>query len=201
MLDGGFVKKKLSQSLNHFPTVADVVGLTASIMTKSDLPTKELFRIYYYDAPPFLGKVTNPLSGAVRDLSLTQQAKENMSLIDSLEMQPDFAVRRGTLLCSGWELGRAALQRLKHTPQGQPHVITERDLVPSIAQKGVDMRIGLDISWIALRHLAGNLVLVTGDSDFVPVVKLARKEGMRVYLEHMGHATTQLLRAHVDRII
>jgi len=63
------------------------------------------------------------------------------------------------------------------------------------------MRIGLDISWIALRRLAGNLVLVTGDSDFVPVVKLARKEGMRVYLEHMGHATTQLLRAHVDRII
>lgn len=63
------------------------------------------------------------------------------------------------------------------------------------------MRIGLDVSWIALRKLAQNVVLVTGDSDFVPVLKLARKEGMRVYLDHMGNPTSQQLRAHADRVI
>jgi uncharacterized LabA/DUF88 family protein len=44
---------------------------------------------------------------------------------------------------------------------------------------GCDMKIGLDIAWIALKKVADILVLVTGDSDFVPVMKFARKEGMR----------------------
>lgn len=198
LLDGGFVKKKLEQSLKRFPLVADIVDLCSLIMTKSDLPTNELFRVYYYDAPPFTGRSRNPISGIEIDFSATQQARNNLSLMDSLEMQPDFAVRRGTLVFSGWKLGFGALKRLR---KPGPHNIAANDLVPNITQKGVDMRIGLDVSWIALRKLAQNVVLVTGDSDFVPVLKLARKEGMRVYLDHMGHSTSQQLRAHADRVV
>lgn len=113
LLDGGFVKKKLEQSLKRFPVVADIVNLCSLIMTKSDLSSKELFRVYYYDAPPFTGRSRNPISGIEIDFSATPQARHNLSLIDSLEMQPDFAVRRGTLMCSGWKLGFGALKRLR----------------------------------------------------------------------------------------
>lgn len=198
LLDGGFVKKKLGLSLGHFPTVQQIVDFSRDLMTKSDLPLKELFRVYWYDAPPFSGKVRNPISGTQIDLATSPQARENQALLDSLEMQEDFAVRRGTLTCSGWKLGVTALKRMKRTHN---YTIGDHDLVPNIQQKGVDMRIGLDISWIALNKIARNLVLVTGDSDFVPVMKFARREGLRVYLAHMGNPTLQILRAHADRLI
>jgi uncharacterized LabA/DUF88 family protein len=67
-----------------------------------------------------------------------------------------------------------------------------------MAQKGVDIRIGLDIAWISLKRVVDILVLVTGDSDFVPVMKFARKEGLKVYLETMGHGVRRELKAHAD---
>ena len=66
----------------------------------------------------------------------------------------------------------------------QPRPPELQDLMPDIRQKGVDMRIGIDITWLALRRLVDvvGVVTVTADSDFVPVFKVARREGMRVYL-------------------
>jgi hypothetical protein len=60
LLDGGFVKKKLRERLGRFPAVADVVALTTIVMTQPRLQGTRLFRVYYYDAPPFEGMATNP---------------------------------------------------------------------------------------------------------------------------------------------
>lgn len=199
LLDGGFVKKKLEETTHHFPGVAEVVALCASIQNKQPLNGKELFRIYYYDAPPFGGNVKHPLTGMNVNYSNTPVANQNKALIDSLELEPDFAVRRGVLKCSGWKLGRTALRRMMRMPA--PHTVTPGDFVPNMQQKGVDMRIGLDIAWIALKRVADILVLVTGDSDFVPVMKFARKEGLRVYLDHLGHPVSRELKAHADRVL
>lgn len=62
------------------------------------------------------------------------------------------------------------------------------------------MRIGIDISWLAMRRLVTTLVVVTGDSDFIPVFKLARREGVRVYLETLGHGVRHELKAHADLV-
>ena len=53
-------------------------------------------------------------------------------------------------------------------------------------QKGVDLRIGLDIATSALRCVVSILVLVSGDSDLVPAMKFARIEGLKVYVEASG---------------
>jgi uncharacterized LabA/DUF88 family protein len=45
-------------------------------------------------------------------------------------------------------------------------------------QKGTDMRIGLDIASVAYKKQVDQIVLVAGDSDFVPAAKLARREGI-----------------------
>jgi uncharacterized LabA/DUF88 family protein len=197
LLDGAFVKKKLEQRLKHFPTVDDVVNFCASVMAKPQLKTSTLFRIYYYDAPPFEGSVKNPIDGSVTDFSKLSGTSRAKALTDTLELRPNFAVRRGMVNDAGWKLGTAALANLAKATRA----ITAADIVPDLRQKGVDMRIGLDIAFISLRKVADVLVLVTGDSDFVPAMKFARREGMRVYLEHMGHGVLRALKAHADLVL
>jgi uncharacterized LabA/DUF88 family protein len=197
LLDGGFVKKKLTESLDRFPDYKDILGLCDSILQKPRLIGKPLFRIYYYDAPPLEGAATNPIDNSTVNFSNSPQAARNRALIDTLELQPDFAVRRGTLIQSGWKLGSSALRNLAQNP----HPLSGRDLVPDIQQKGVDIRIGLDIASIALKKAVQILVLVTGDSDFVPPMKFARTEGLRVYLETLGHGVKRELKAHADYVL
>lgn len=197
LLDGGFVKKKIQGKTKTFPKDSDVIALCNAIMGKPRLQGKELFRVYYYDAPPLDGTAVNPLDGTQVDFSATSQAAQNRALIDSLELQPDFAVRRGSLVQSGWKLGKSALRNLKQSGGA----IGGKDLVPDISQKGVDIKIGLDIASIALKRFADILVLVTGDSDFIPPMKFARKEGMRIYLECLGHPVKRELKAHADFVL
>lgn len=196
-LDGGFIKKKLQKRTGAFPTVQNIVGLCETIMDKPRLLGKELHRVYYYDAPPFEGKAINPLDGTKINFSTTAAAAQNRALIDSLELQPDFAVRRGSLVQTGWKLGKYALLNLKKSGGA----ITGQDLVPDMSQKGVDIRIGLDIASIALKRFADIFVLVTGDSDFVAPMKFARKEGIRIYLECLGHGVRRELKAHADFVL
>jgi len=80
-----------------------------------------------------------------------------------------------------------------------PRLIQAEDLVPAIEQKGVDLRIGLDIARLALTSSVQALVLVTGDSALVPAFKFARREGLRVFLCHMGHRIKRELLIHADR--
>lgn len=196
-LDGGFVKKKLQTHLKTFPTPQDVIDLCNRIMGKPRLHGLELLRVYYYDAPPLDGLATNPLDGSTVNFSSTPQAAKNRALIDSLELEPDFAVRRGMLAQNGWKLGKMALKNLK----ANGGAVASKDLVPDISQKGVDIKIGLDVASIALKRFADIFVLVTGDSDFVPPMKFARKEGVRVYLECLGHPVKRELKAHADLVL
>ena len=62
------------------------------------------------------------------------------------------------------------------------------------------MRLGLDVAAMAFKRQVKQIVLVAADSDFVPAVKLARREGIDVILDPMGgHAAKDLI-AHVDGV-
>ena len=41
----------------------------------------------------------------------------------------------------------------------------------------------------------------TGDSDFIAAMKLARKEGLRIYLETMNHPVYVELKVHADVLL
>ncbi|WP_420987217.1 NYN domain-containing protein, partial [Campylobacter coli] len=69
---------------------------------------------------------------------------------------------------------------------------TSEDFVLDIKQKGVDMKIGLDIATLANKHHAEKIILITADSDFIPAVKHARKEGIIVQLDPMRIPETQI---------
>ena len=74
------------------------------------------------------------------------------------------------------------------------------DIALPLRQKGVDMRIGLDISTMTLKGQVDTIVLVTGDSDFVPAAKMARREGVEFILDPMWQSVNADLNEHVDGI-
>lgn len=72
-----------------------------------------------------------------------------------------------------------------------------KDFEPNFVQKGVDMRIGLDIASMAYKHQVTKLILIAGDSDFVPAAKHARREGIDFVLDPMSqnhHPTKRYMR-------
>ena len=76
--------------------------------------------------------------------------------------------------------------------------IEQHEVRLGLRQKGVDMRIGLDIASITLKRQADAIILVAGDSDFVPAAKLARREGMEFILDPMWQKVNADLFEHID---
>lgn len=194
LMDGGFVKKKIKQRINNFPTVADIRAEIARIKRHPALNNCTLLRIYFYDAPPASGNMTNPIDQSKVRLDVHPEHSKNISLHQQLEVEPDFALRMGESAIHGWTIGNMAVKSLAKNPRP----LTAQDMVPNIEQKGVDLRIGLDIARLALREMVSAIVVVTGDSDLIPAFKFARREGCRVYLDHMGHGVRRELKVHAD---
>ena len=76
--------------------------------------------------------------------------------------------------------------------------LSENDVHFEIKQKGVDMRLGLDIASLAYKKLVNQIVLIAGDADFVPAAKLARREGIDVVLDPMWMSVGEDLFLHID---
>ena len=75
------------------------------------------------------------------------------------------------------------------------------DVRLGLRQKGVDMRIGLDISTLTLKKQVDTIILVTGDSDFIPAAKLARREGVEFLLDPLWQSVKDDLHEHVDGVV
>lgn len=72
------------------------------------------------------------------------------------------------------------------------------DVALGLRQKGVDMRIAIDTASLTLKRQARTIVLVAGDSDFVPAAKLARREGMEFVLDPLWQSVNADLFEHID---
>lgn len=199
LLDAGFVKKRLAEKVKAFPPLQEVTALIADLLQHPDLAGARLFRTYWYDADPFGEKRSNPIDGKRTNFATTLEAQRNRELMRQLEVVPDVAVRKGELLFRGWRVHAAAMKELAKHP---PRTLKAADLEPVFIQKGVDMRIGLDIASLALKRLVEGVVLVTADADMIPAMKLARREGLRVYLHTMGTPDRRdELLVHADRVL
>lgn len=60
------------------------------------------------------------------------------------------------------------------------------------------MKIGLDIAWASYNKITEKIILVTADSDFVPAIKTARRNGIFVYLVSLHHGLKQELAENAD---
>lgn len=189
LIDGGFYVQRFKQLNNKMPTRHDVKKLISDIMTQ--LKTKAagcvndtLLRAFYYDCEPF-SKTLKTLTGVHIDYSKSTVHKNQTSYLNSLKTIDQFALRLGQLSFAGWKL--------------HPFKSNAANPIPDFRQKGVDMKIGLDMAWMAGRKTVDKIVLVTGDSDFISPIKLVRREGILVYLYRMGSTTLKMeLVQHAD---
>ena len=62
------------------------------------------------------------------------------------------------------------------------HTLTDADFKPDFEQKGVDMRIGLDIAKFAKTRSVDRIALISNDTDCLPAMKHARIAGLQVVL-------------------
>lgn len=200
LMDGGFVTRKLRERLKRTPEAADVLALSEEIRANEHLADYELMRIYYYDAPPALETIKYPISGGDFALATTERARHAQSLHDQLELADRFALRMGEtrLTPSSWKLKPDKVAGLMKAPRE----LTDADFMLDLNQKGVDIRIGLDMARLALRDTVRAVAVVTGDSDFVPAFKFVRREGVKVMLCTMGHkGARRVLKAHSDFVL
>jgi uncharacterized LabA/DUF88 family protein len=160
LIDGGYLRVKASKAGKTYNP--DFIEKFAYKCKGAD---EEIFRILYYDCAPYSGTVTLPVSGnpytfAGSDKWLEDLASRNL-----------FAVRRGVLKFRGYKPKRTPVN-----PAGPP---TDADFDPDFEQKGVDMRIGLDIASCSANRSAERIILITNDTDCVPAMKYGRRAGLQ----------------------
>lgn len=162
---------------------------------------RDLYRIFYYDCPPMTREIVHPLTGKIIDYSSLPGTKWANDLYMHIGEKRKVAVRMGELAEStaSFVLKDSILKELL-TKAKMVDDLTEKDFRIDVKQKGVDMRIGLDVASLASDRLVDQIILIAGDSDFLPVAKMARRNGVDFILDPMKQFTKQSLRNHVDGI-
>lgn len=159
----------------------------------------DLYRIFYYDCPPIDKQVFHPLTQTNIDFTKSETKQWTEDFFKEISKKRKVALRLG-------ELNEATVHyNLKHTStkklmNGSKEInkLDEKDFALSLVQKGVDMKIGLDIATLSYKKLVDKIVLIAGDSDFVPAAKLARTEGIDFVLDSLGADIRDSLSLHID---
>ena len=113
---------------------------------------RPLLRTYYYHCKPY---TSNPPTETE-----TRMQSSADKFYTYLETIPNVQARFGKLKYRG-----------------------KRDDGKSIyVQKGVDVKIGIDMVQLALKNKIGHAILVSGDADILPAVEIAKEEGVEVTL-------------------
>jgi uncharacterized LabA/DUF88 family protein len=162
--------------------------------------TPELYRIFFYDCPPMTKRMHLPVSKRSINWGKTEDAVLRKELHTKLNETRKVALRLGRLNeeYAGWRPKPGTVSKwLNDAGDFSP---SDDDFELDVTQKGVDMRLGLDIASMAFKKQIDQLVMVTADADFVPAAKLARREGIDVVLDPMHGIAAKDLLQHVDGI-
>ncbi len=204
MIDGGFYRKQakyLFGDKTPEKRAEEMIKYCKRHLNKNK-EDEELYRIFYYDCKPSEKTIYHPLTQKSVNLQKTDLYEWTNTFLKELTHKRKVALRMGELLESsaGYELKSETLKKLCKK-QISIDDLTEADFQLDIQQKGVDMRIGLDIASLAQKKLVDKIVLIAGDSDFVPAAKHARREGIDFILDPMWHTIKDSLNEHIDGLV
>jgi uncharacterized LabA/DUF88 family protein len=188
MIDGAFIRKKFRSALKKDISSFDIEQVVMHIFSHIGCSPLN-YRVYFYDCKPCSEKTSLPISHRAYDFEAMPQYARGMTLIKEIKMLPFFAVREGVLSFNGWTL-KPAFYGINS--------LDDACFAPNLKQKGVDIKIGLDVAWVSFNHIANSIIMITGDSDFVPVIKTARRNGVFIYLFTLGHNVKKELLENVD---
>ena len=173
LLDGGYFLKRLPSvrrdidDSNPQEVAESIVQLISGHLTQINEiyrypnPERLLYRCFFYDAWPYANKAHLPISNRAIDYAKSKQAQFRNELLRLLREEPNFALRMGEVIRPGnssWILKEDTQKRLL---KGDILIsdLTDKDFTANLRQKGVDMRIGLDIASLTLKKLVSIIVL------------------------------------------
>lgn len=204
LVDGGFYRKRAAFLWGKKTPQKRATELMAYCQdhlkyVKKYTPNTNLYRIFYYDCPPLAKTVYHPMLKRGIDFRQNNTYTWASEFFEELKKQRKVALRMGELSDShaAFNISPHAIKDL-YLGKKQLSDITENDFTISFQQKGVDMRIGLDIASLAYKKQVEQIILIAGDSDFVPAAKLARREGIDFILDPMWAEIKDSLFEHID---
>ena len=182
MLDGGHLRVHAKRAGKIYdPDYIEKIGRACALTDET------IHRVMYYDCAPFNGTATLPVSGQTITFAGSDAWLKVLSYKDL------FSVRLGVLKFRGYVMNN---NRIPYTP-GQP--LTDNDFHPEFEQKGVDMRIGMDMANLCSNRSVELIALATNDTDCIPAMKHARISGLQVALVTVpGYQPVPELLAHSD---
>lgn len=211
MVDGGFYRKvglpKLVKK-NETPeeSAQELISYCKRHLTQYKAKShdeesvySELYRIFYYDCPPLEKQIYHPLHKRSYNFAKTAWNKWMKRFLNELTKQRKVALRLGNLSDNDFNYN-LKYESTKKLLNGTLTIedLTDDDFTLSVVQKGVDMKIGVDIASLSYKKQVDQIVLIAGDSDFVPASKMARREGIDFILDSLGNPIKQDLFIHID---
>ncbi len=203
LVDGGFYRKRAShlwgKKIPQKRAQELIAYCHAHLISEKKFNDTSLYRIFYYDCPP-LGKVIyHPLLKQGVDFRRSETYAWTNEFFKELTKCRKVALRLGEL-SDTFANYTIAPDKLKDLCSGCITIedLNENDFIPSFQQKGVDMKIGLDIASLSYKKQVEQIILIAGDSDFVPAAKLARREGIDFVLDPMWATIKDNLFEHID---
>lgn len=200
LIDGGYFIKRFNKKWNSKDkmTAEEVANHLYTLAHNHVGRENYLYRIFYYDCLPLEKRVHNPISKKCIVFNNTPEALFRRQIIEHLKQKRKVALRLGVLKDTGkWFIKS---QKTKDLINKNISIddLTENDVFYEMTQKGIDMKIGVDIASLSLKKFVDKIVLFSGDSDFVPAAKLARREGIDFVLDPMGAIVEKSLFEHID---
>lgn len=204
LIDGGYYRKRA----NHLFGEKSPEERAEEIVHYCNMHLKQgkemysfLYRVFYYDCPPCDKTIYHPF--LKRNVNLKKQDIYGWmtTFINALKSKRKFAIRLGRLSDNdaGYTL-KPNIAKDLYSGKIKFEDITESDFILNIKQKTMDMKIGTDIASMVLKKQVDQIVLIAGDSDFVPAAKMARREGVDFILDPMGQRINPDLNEHIDGI-
>jgi len=201
LVDIGFFLKRFKDIFNYPQLDPEKTATALVYMANQHVGNNYLYRVFCYDCLPHDGKAHNPVNKKVIDFSKSDVFKFRVNFHACLKKKRKFALRLGYLKRESpgfnWMLRKDKLKGLL----SRDIVISDLkdgDVFYDLRQKGVDIKIGLDIASLAYKKLVDKIVLVSGDGDFVPAAKVARREGIDFVLDPMWNHINDSLFEHID---
>lgn len=203
LVDGGFYRKRAAHLWGKKTAEARASELSAycnaHLKDMDGNEKRQLYRIFYYDCAP-IGRrsVYHPLTKKNVDLDKSETYAWTSTFLEELKRRRKFALRLGELSNQASYNLRPDVTRKLLAGTRTLDSLTEDDFMFVAQQKGVDMRIGVDIASLAYKKQIDQIILIAGDSDFVPAAKLARREGIDFILDPMWADIKEDLFEHID---
>lgn len=201
LVDGGYYRKRATDLWGKKTPKDRAEELYTYCMLHICEPTepRDLYRIFYYDCPPMTRTLKHPLTGKDIDCNLHPGTKWSHDFYRCLSEKYRTALRMGDLAetTASYVLRDTVLSDLISGAK-TISTLSESDFRIDVKQKGVDMRVGLDVASLAYGQYVDQIILIAGDSDFLPAIKMARKHGLDFILDPMKQKPKHTMVEHVD---